>query len=278
MPITFNSVLRNSGIDPASVRLLRHQDSRSLQDRKPYQLWRDDREAFELYQSLQNLKNHSRLSPAQYWASFIAMPNGDTLFVGLYAVGGYALLEHEIIDPSTGTASPAGERHVYALHLHEALTDLIGRLVIDWGDATRVWIQYAETQDKIVYELRRKFIEDAFPGFNRFIKPLSELESMPVSWREALRSVSGVYLLTCPRTKELYVGKASGTDGFLGRWMIYAQNNHGGNVALMGRDPSDFQVSILEIAGTYATEHEIGEMENRWKLRLQSRELGLNRN
>jgi hypothetical protein len=87
-----------------------------------------------------------------------------------------------------------------------------------------------------------------------------------------------VYLLTCPKTKEQYVGSAMGDDGFWGRWQDYVQTGHGGNVALKSRDPSDYQVSILEVAGTSATHDEIGAMEGRWQRKLQSKDMGLNRN
>lgn len=49
-------------------------------------------------------------------------------------------------------------------------------------------------------------------------------------------------------------------------------------MGLKSRDPSDYQVSILEVAGSAATVEEIREMEKLWKQKLQSREMGLNRN
>lgn len=107
---------------------------------------------------------------------------------------------------------------------------------------------------------------------------LSEIGSMPSTWAVALSSTRGIYLLTCPRTKEQYVGMASGSDGFLGRWREYFASGHGGNVALKSRDPSDYQVSILETVGTEATVTDLQSAEVRWKAKLQSREMGLNRN
>lgn len=44
------------------------------------------------------------------------------------------------------------------------------------------------------------------------------------------------------------------------------------------RNPSDYQVSILEVAGTSSTDDDIRGMEQRWKVKLQSNEIGLNRN
>jgi hypothetical protein len=94
----------------------------------------------------------------------------------------------------------------------------------------------------------------------------------------AFRSSKGIYLLTCPGTKEQYVGSATGEDGFWGRWLEYAQTGHGGNVALKSRDSSYYQVSILEVAGTASTTADILTMEHWWKHKLQTKEMGLNRN
>jgi hypothetical protein len=87
-----------------------------------------------------------------------------------------------------------------------------------------------------------------------------------------------VYLLTCPKTKEQYVGSATGANGFWDRWQQYAETGHGGNAGLNSRDPSDYQVSILEVAGSSSIFEDIIAMEQRWKARLRSREMGLNRN
>ena len=71
-------------------------------------------------------------------------------------------------------------------------------------------------------------------------------------------------------------GSASGEDGLWGRWQDYVQNGHGGNVVLMSREPSDYQVSVLEVAGTASTVDDIRGMEERWKTKLKTREMGLN--
>jgi hypothetical protein len=111
-----------------------------------------------------------------------------------------------------------------------------------------------------------------------FIEQLSGLNKLAPGWIEVLRSTKGVYLLTCPKTKEQYVGSATGASGFWNRWQEYVQTGHGGNVALKSRDPSDYQVCILEVAGTSSTDDDIIRMEQRWKAKLQSGAMGLNRN
>lgn len=85
-------------------------------------------------------------------------------------------------------------------------------------------------------------------------------------------------MLACPRTREQYVGSACGQEGLWGRWQSYVATGHGGNIALRSRDPSDYQVSILEVAGSAATTEEILAMEQLWKTKLRSRDMGLNRN
>ena len=61
------------------------------------------------------------------------------------------------------------------------------------------------------------------------------------------------------------------------RHQLPACAGHGGDVALKSRDPSDYQVSILEVAGTAATSDEIFRIESLWKAKLQSRRAGIHR-
>jgi hypothetical protein len=277
MTIGFNTILKEAGLNLADVRLLRHKDKRASKGRSPYELWRDDRQQFELYQSTQSFENRNKLRAA-HWASFIVSPSDETMFEGLYSVKYRGVLEQDTRMPHMEGMDKAGSCDVYDLTLENALSDLIGRLIIDWGAGERAWIQRADRQNKHVEELRREFKEPDFPGFLNFIAPLSKIENLPKSWIVALQSTKGIYLLTCPRTKEQYVGSATGENGFWQRWQDYVQNGHSGNVALKSRDVSDFSVSILEVAGTALTADDIIKMEGQWKLKLQSREMGLNRN
>jgi hypothetical protein len=91
-----------------------------------------------------------------------------------------------------------------------------------------------------------------------------------------LQASRGIYCLTCPRTGELYVGSATGEDGFWGRWLAYYETGHGGNVRLKSREPSDYQVSVLEVAGSEATTLDILQAEQRWMRKLRTAEMGLN--
>jgi hypothetical protein len=277
MPIMFNTVLLAADFNLSDVRLLRHKDRRATKGHTPYELWRDSREMFELYQATQSVNNESRLL-APYWASFVGTPNGETLFAGIYAVKNQGLLEEDVPRIHMDGVDEAGSYHFYELTPEPGLGDLIGKLLIDWGPGAKAWIQRADQQDKRIIELRPEFKEPEFPGFLNFIGTLSKLEQLPQGWVTALQSSRGIYLLTCPKTKEQYVGSATGEGGFWRRWHDYVQTGHGDNVALKSRDPSDYQVSILEVAGTASTHDDILRMEAQWKLKLQSREMGLNRN
>lgn len=279
MALTFNALLDDAGIAPESVRLLRHQTYAGA-GRTPYSLWRDDKAAFLVYQSLQTGQNRSRLA-GQYWASFVVTPAAATLFVGLYEISLLGDAPDDLVDPLRHKlATEGGSRplDLYSQRSIVALQDLSGRVTIEWGAGTRSWIQRAGRQSKPILELSRVFQEEAFPGYVRFIGNLSALEGLPKGWIAALTAARGVYLLTCPQTREQYVGSATGESGFFGRWLNYAGDGHGGNQGLKSRDPSDYQVSILEVSGSSATFDEIFAAEQLWKAKLQSREMGLNRN
>lgn len=273
----FNTILLNAGLSLADVCLLRHQDQRAARGRTPYELWRQDPPAFDLYQSTQSTTRRSNLSRAHHWASFVGTPSGETLFVGLYRVEYCGLLGQDTPMPHCDGIDKAGTCDVYVLTRHDSLTDLIGKLYIDWGPGMRAWVQRADQQNKPITELRTAFREPDFPGFLAFLASLSSLDSLPQSWTTALRSTRGIYLLTCPKNKEQYVGSATGVDGFWQRWQDYTRTGHGGNVALKGRGTSDYRVSILQVAGTDATTDDILAMEQRWIIKLQSKEMGLNR-
>jgi hypothetical protein len=278
MPIFFNSILAQFGLKPAEVILLRHQDKRATRGRTPYELWRDNPAVFEDYQSVQSIDNRSKFTRAPHWASFVGTPDGATMFVGIYDAAYKGLLAEDTPKLQCEGVDLAGSCDIYELHTDERFADLKGTLFIEWGEGTRAWVQRADNQNKAIIELRPEFKEREFPGFLNFTESLSKVESLPKTWIESLKHTTGVYLLTCPKTKEQYVGSACGNEGFWHRWMEYVTTGHGGNVALKSRDSSDYQVSILEVAGSASNVEDILKMESRWKDKLQSREMGLNRN
>ena len=152
MPLRFNTLLQQANIAPAAVRLLRHQDSRAARGRTPYELWRDDRPAFESYQGGQSFQNRSKLR-GDYWASFVATPSGETLLAGFYRCRYLGVYDVELVWPHAVGSDLPGTCDVYDLSLDERFNDLAGRLVIEWGNAERAWIQRADKQDKVVLQV-----------------------------------------------------------------------------------------------------------------------------
>jgi hypothetical protein len=210
LPIFFNHLLFSAGLSVPDVRLLRHQE-KSAPGRSPYELWRDKRDIFEQYQARQRVTNAPKFGDVRHWASFVATPEGQTLFVGIYRVEGRNLLEIDSPWFNAEGIDLAGTCHTYDLVLTEHHMDLIGRLVVDWGSGTRSWVQRSDRQDKAVIEVTSGFCEPDFPGYQEFQAPLSHILSLPAAWAQALRLGRGIYVLTCPRTKEQYVGAAYGT-------------------------------------------------------------------
>lgn len=273
--LTFTMLLEAAGIPIEATQLIRHSAKKARGKLSPYELWAGDPEGFAVYQSSQSRNYDTQLQGARYWASFVALPESKTLFVGLYEARRIGLRAIDYEDRVTGVITPPGNVTDYGLTLSPLLSDYAGRLWIDWGPGTRAIFQKAVSGPKTIVELKRTIREEPFPGFLKLIRNLSQIETMPATWQAALAGTRGIYLLTCPEKKEQYVGKASGAGGFLQRWMEYAATGHGGNVGLKGRPPSDFRVSILETVGSAASEEEILQLEEIWKLKLQS---SLNRN
>ncbi len=162
MPLRFNMLLEDEGIDPAEVRLLRHQTTR-IPGRTPFTLWRDDPAAFERYQSTQAPAPRQRARfHSRYWASFVAPPGRETLFAGLYEVERLGRVPPGTIDPlslrEVGAGTDRGAYDQYACRRLPELSEYIGRLFVHWGDApgaARAWVQRADRQEKEIVELSR---------------------------------------------------------------------------------------------------------------------------
>lgn len=273
MPIMFNSLLAAEGFALKDVRLLRH---RNDVGRTPYACWFNDREAFDNWQKYQSTTHRTAFS-RPYWAVFVDTPSKGTLFVGLYATRFTGVAPSVVPDYLRGgEAASASGYDQYDLQMVETMRDLSGRLHVQWPLGRR-WDRKPENYDLPVGELRASDAEPSYPGHSKFLAQLSEIETLPSSWRQILTNAKGVYLLTCPQTKEQYVGGAFSDGGFLARWLLHA-SRQGDAAAFRARAPSDYRVSILEVAGSLATDADIVEMEQRWKEKLQSREMGLNRN
>ncbi len=275
--LKFNSLLTAAGLDPTKIRLVRHRHKQRYQ-RAVYldAIRRDQR--FEQYQAGQDNPTVIRqIRSAEILACFVVDPGGETVFVGLWKVNGSR--KGHSPDPYKPSAEPRSSGVIIKMERMLTLDDYCGRIVVDWGGGERAWVQYAHRRDKLILEVRRRAEEPHFPGFLRFSCGLHEVDALPTSWLEPLRTCRGVYLLIHRETGAQYVGSATGSDGFLGRWRCYA-DGHGGNVGLkeLAHPADHYDLRILETVGSAATLEDVCDLESLWKEKLGSRVQGLNRN
>ncbi len=271
--LTFNDILRAEHIDPAHVRLARHEAQR-IGAGGLYAVWRDAarRDLFEQYQRVQ--RRHV-FPVGSFVASFVVTPRPRraTLFVGLYNVA--AVRENVEVDSPIDRKRFTG--YLYDLTLDATLGDYRRRLSIEWGAATRTWVQRADRQDKSVVAIETHD-EPPWPGFARFYVDIDEVPGLYDSWQQVLRTVKGVYLLVDVATGERYIGSAKGEDSLLGRFLAYAENGHGGNIELKKRQNARYRVSLLEVDDLSLPDKRIEEIESIWKAKVMTRQYGLNRN
>jgi hypothetical protein len=272
--ITFNDILRAGGIEPDAtrVKLLRHIETRNRID--VHDMWRNQRELFEAWQARQWDDFFTRVD---YVASFVVSRAGETVFVGLYAVGGgWTEVRAGTPDPMTGT--PADLRTVqHQLSRVPDFDTYADRLVVQWFRAGKApgWWQWAHRNPKPVVEIATQR-EAPFPGWLVFQHPVDELHSLPGGWRQTLRSTSGIYLLTDAKGVH-YVGSAKGGDGLLGRWQAYRGGRSGGNLGLNGAT-GPYTVSVLQTVDPATSDETIERIESHWKNKLGAREIGHNLN
>ncbi len=210
--------------------------------------------------------------------SLIQLGPDRWLFAGVYAVDGR--------EAGTITA------HRYNTTNVPVGDELVGRIVVRFSKSFRQsYVHGAEYGPQLeVQEIlpQRLAVED-FPGFRRVRISHERLrlivrDQLP-SWRAALSSARGVYLVADTKVGGLYVGSACGVGGFWQRWQDYVSTGHAGNLGLRAllaehgdAHPAHFQYSILEVAANDATNDEIVSREQHWKDVLLSRDRGLNCN
>lgn len=228
---------------------------------------------FESWQSWQSKRNFER----QYVVSLIQLsePN-QWLYVGSYSQ----------------TSSREFSDHVeYELVPLPNTQGLAGRTICHYRRAGRQSYPFGESVAPTceVHELKSERLQLAdFSGFKNIDISFGELgvivrQAIP-SWRAALESVAGIYLISDHADGKLYVGSATGEGGFWSRWCAYL-SGHGDNVRLRKLikegGPSraeSFHFSVLEIADTHTKAQEVLEREAHWKRVLLSREHGHNGN
>lgn len=234
---------------------------------------------FDDWQSWQTRRNFER----RYVVSLIALPHTDRwLFAGAYRSHGAEWHQDE----------GRNGLYRYVLEKDASCDDLAGRMILKFTRSGRQSYLDAEkwADDVGLAEIYAEPLSiGEFPGYRAVNLSRDELllifRQAPASWRTALSSVAGVYLISDTASGALYVGSAYGEGGFWQRWASYAATGDGGNrkigdlLAREGRDRLDaFRYSILEIADTHTGEADILERETHWKDILLTRSHGLNAN
>ncbi len=228
---------------------------------------------FQAWQELQTARNFER----GHILSLAYLKPGEWLFLGLYR--------------KTGIAEISGG-FKYSTEQLQICQEFVGRLVIHYAKEFRQSYVLAEKyleEFRICEILREPMAFVDFPGYENVRISRDELQMIvrlqDNSWETALRSVTGVYLITDGNNGKLYVGSATGEDNFWQRWSEYAKTVHGGNLGLRKlveeEDQSYFNrfyYSILEIFRTNTEREVILARETHWKEVLKTGEFGYNSN
>jgi len=231
---------------------------------------------FKTWQEVQNQKNFER----EYILGLIQMPQkAQWLYAGVFLSRGCV-------------PNPERRGFLYSTLEESKYSEFIGRLTVSFERPGRQPYLLAENwSDTItVSEItKNKLSIPEFSGYKSLsiTKSLLDIiikDAMP-SWRAALSSVSGVYLISDVQTGKLYVGSAYGDGGFWARWSDYSISGHGGNVGLLellGREglayTQNFRFSILEVCDSSASKDDVISREVHWKVVLASHKFGYNQN
>ncbi len=270
MALTFGTVLDSEGLDPAGAIAIRHAYVKEHEDSglAGIHVGSTDSEILT-YTATQSVST----------ALFPAHP--PRLWVVFIKEGGSGARFWRVVE-NRGEISNDGVLRVFDLVVTDHLTELRGRLVIAWKPTRRWWMGAAAAARYSLVE-----IADAepipFPGFDGLVLmyPVMQAvmrESRYASWRTALASVAGVYLITDTSDGRQYVGKADGAERISQRWSAYSRTGHGGNVELEKLDPSAFRFSILRVFDPSTPTSVVDAAEVHFKTALDSRSHGLNRN
>lgn len=274
--MTFFRFMAMFNVPTNSIRLVRHGNK----EIPVLEVFRKNRKRFDAYQSFQY---PNRFGGAKQIAGFAPLPSNASLFLGLWDVID-VVPNNELTDFHRALVDEFGfppewkqDCDFYVMKFNENVAELSERLVVDWGGGTLQWVQ---KQDKPVIELKRPHSIGDFTSYSDVkldfydVKQLMTDVTSNLTWKKALSSVNGVYLIRDKSTGKMYVGSAYNEDGIYGRWRNYAANGHGGNKLLLGLNPSNFEFSILEITSYTLSDQEVIQIENKWKDRLGTRQFG----
>jgi hypothetical protein len=230
--------------------------------------------AFKEWQEDQTKKNFE----CSMVLSLIHLGTDRWLFAGVYGIRG--------VEQGQKTAFK------YDTELLPGHDELIGRVIIRYKReyrASYIWGHKYGNKLEVSEVLDSPLSIEPFPGYNgvcishNMLKLIQQKEEP--SWKAALSSVGGVYVIMDTATGKPYVGSAYGDCGLWQRWRAYVESGHGGNTELKnllsnnGADyAANFQYSVLEIADPQSSADYVCARESHWKEVLLSRKFGYNSN
>ena len=228
---------------------------------------------FKSWQEWQSKKNFER----DYILSLIYYGRNEWIFGGIYKRKDVKRVE---------------KHFEYDTELLDFRKDLIGRLIIRFcrpGRQSYLKLEKWVGKLEVVEILRKPYTMKEFLGYENVLIDFDLLKTIidkeEPSWKTALSSVKGVYIITDKSNGKIYVGSAYGEASFWSRWFLYAKNGHGGNKELKKRISekgleyaSNFQFSVLEVRPNITEDGVITTREAYWKSILKSREFGYNEN
>lgn len=266
------------GIEEDEIKLVRHVDhlNRSIQ--------RIVAEGhFERYQCEQvptvNPFHHCKVI-----LSFLGLENNKAEFYGAYKVNGVRPFKKSdwagMPDWLLNAHKDKVSRIYYDLKEIPEYQSYRGRLIVQWK-STRGWHQ---KKDLDIYEILPATVATLFPGYQEVLLSFDALKAIFADprahrdWQAALMANAGIYRIVDLSTGEIYIGSAYGSGGVWSRWQNYAKTGHGGNKLLKGRDPSNFQWSIVRTVSTTLSPRDVIRIEGHEKEKHGSRAIGLNEN
>ena len=278
----FSDVLKKVGLDPAKVKLIRH----AMSDPG----FRACHKAHKVYEyTCHQRANFSK--GYDYWVTFISDKGTLCKLDACYKVGPSAPDTPDVMPlgvPEIEAKKFKGENSYFKLDPVDLLNEYEDKLVIDWGNATRMWHQKGTTEKPIV--AIQADAKKVFSGFENLILTYDELKEIienPTiyeAWHTALSSVNAIYLIIDRETGKQYVGSAYGKDGLLGRWSCYVDSLHGKNklmkelICAYPERYHHFQFSILQILPKNVTDDEVIQTESLYKKKLLTIPFGMNGN
>ena len=249
--LNFSDVLKNVGLDPKDVKLIRH----ALSDER----FRECYKAGMAHEYTQHQKDGFSKGYS-YWITFISDGGTYARLHSCYRVNGSV--------PDTPDVCPAGlpdceameyrgEMAFFDLQYVDLLKEYEGKLVIDWGGSARMWHQKATTEKPIVAIESKN--QKPFVGFENLILSFDELKEVVENdtdyelWQAAM-----VYVAT---------GGHGNNKGMISHLKSANHSCH------------DLQFSVLQVLSKALPDNQIIDAETLWKKKLLTYEpFGMNQN